>query len=109
MFHNAKHLLFSSFAYVLYKNFYDLLYEMLNINNSSKSDVIMIGHKVLPQNMDDIISMWIKETIRMDDENWKFKFGNVFSENDYYEAMVTFVLMLHLKIDKDNISFNNEK
>ncbi len=109
LFHNAKHLLFSSFAYVLYKNFYDLLYEMLNINNSSKSDVIMIGHKVLPQNMDDIISMWIKETIRMDDENWKFKFGNVFSENDYYEAMVTFVLMLHLKIDKDNISFNNEK
>lgn len=109
LFHNTKHLLFSSFAYSLYKNSYDLLYEMLNINNSSKSDVIMVGHKVLPQNMNDIISMWIKETVTIDDENWKFKFGNVFSENDYYEAMVTFILMLHLKIDKDNILFNNEK
>jgi hypothetical protein len=109
LFHNTKHLLFSSFAYALYKNSYDLLYEMLNTNNSSKSDVIMIGHKVLPQNMDDIISMWIKESMTIDDENWKFKFGNVFSENDYYEAILTFILIIHLKIDKDNISFNNEK
>jgi hypothetical protein len=109
LFHNAKHLLFSSFAYSLYKNFYDLLYEMLNTNNSSKSDVIMVGHKVLPQNMNDIISMWIKESVTIDDENRKFKFGNVFSENDYYEAMLTFILIIHLKIDKDNISFNNEK
>ena len=109
LFHNTKHLLFSSFAYALYKNSYDLLYEMLNTNNSSKSDVIMIGHKVLPQNMDDIISMWIKESMTIDDENWKFKFGNVFSENDYYEAILTFILIINLKIDKDNISFNNEK
>lgn len=109
LFHNTKHLLFSSFAYALYKNSYDLLYEMLNTNNSSKSDVIMIGHKVLPQNMDDIISMWIKESMTIDDENWKFKFGNVFSENDYYEAILTFILIIHLKIDKDNISFNNKK
>ncbi len=109
LFHNAKHLLFSSFAYSLYKNSYDLLYEMLNANNSSKSEVIMMGHIVLPQNMDDIISMWIKETVTINDENWKFKFGNVFSENDYYEAMLTFILLLHLKIDKNNFSFNNEK
>mgnify|MGYP003520088610 CR=1 FL=1 len=109
LFHNTKHLLFSSFAYLLYKNSYDLLYEMLNINNSSKSDVIMIENKVLPQNMDDIISMWIKENITMYKEKWKFKFGNVFSENEHYEAMLTFILMLHLKIDKDNFSFNNEK
>lgn len=109
LFHNTKHLLFSSFAYLLYKNSYDLLYEMLNINNSSKSDVIMIKNKVLPQNMDDIISMWIKENITMYKEKWKFKFGNVFSENEHYEAMLTFILMLHLKIDKDNFSFNNEK
>lgn len=109
LFHNAKHLLFSSFAYSLYRNSFDLLYEMLNINNSSKSEVIMVGHKVLPQNMNDIISMWIKETVTIDDENWKFKFGNVFSENDYYEAILTFILIIHLKIDKDNILFNNEK
>lgn len=109
LFHNTKQLLFSSFAYALFKNSYDLLYEMLNTNNSSKSEVITIGHIVLPQNMDDIISMWIKENITVDDEKWKFNFGNVFSENDYYEAMLTFILMLHLKIDKDNISFNNEK
>lgn len=109
LFHNAKHLLFSSFAYALYKNSYDLLYEMLNTNNSSKSEVIMVGHKVLPQNMNDIISMWIKESVTIDDENWKFKFGNVFSENDYYEAILTFILIIHLKIDKDNISFNQEK
>jgi hypothetical protein len=110
LFHNTKHLLFSSFAYALYKNFYDLLYEMLNINNSSKSDVIMIGHKVLPQNIIDIIDLLM---IRKDEEyydvNSKFVFGEPFSENKYYEAMLTFILIIHLKIDKDNISFNNEK
>lgn len=109
LFHNTKHLLFSSFAYALYKNSYDLIFDMLNINNSSKSEVIMIGHKVLPQNMDDIISMWIKENITIDDQNWKFKFGNVFSENKYYEAMLTFILILHLKITEDNYSLNFKK
>jgi len=110
LFHNAKHLLFSSFAYSLYKNSYDLLYEMLNINNSSKSDVIMIGHKVLPQNIIDIIDLLM---IRKDEEyydvNSKFIFGEPFSENKYYEAMLTFILIIHLKIEKNNISFNNEK
>ena len=109
LFHNTKHLLFSSFAYALYKNSFDLLCEMLNINNSSKSDIIMIGHKVLPQNIKEIISMWIKESVIIDNEDWKFKFGNVFSENDYYEAILTFILIIHLKINKDNIFFDNEK
>lgn len=110
LFHNAKHLLFSSFAYSLYKNSYDLLYEMLNINNSSKSDVIMIGHKVLPQNIIDIIDLLM---IRKDEEyydvNSKFIFGEPFSENKYYEAMLTFILIIHLKIENNNIFFNNEK
>ncbi len=110
LFHNAKHLLFSSFAYSLYKNSYDLLYEMLNINNSSKSDVIMVGHKVLPQNIIDIIDLLM---IRKDEEyydvNSKFIFGEPFSENKYYEAMLTFILIIHLKIEKNNIFFNNEK
>ena len=95
MFHNAKHLLFSSFAYSLYKNSYDLLYEMLNTNNSSKSDVIMVGHKVLPQNIIDIIDLLM---IRKDEEyydvNSKFIFGEPFSENKYYEAMLTFILII---------------
>ncbi len=110
LFHNAKHLLFSSFAYSLYKNSYDLLYEMLNTNNSSKSDVIMVGHKVLPQNIIDIIDLLM---IRKDEEyydvNSKFIFGEPFSENKYYEAMLTFILIIHLKIEKNNIFFNNEK
>ena len=109
LFHNTKHLLFSSLSYTLYKNSYDLLYEMLNINNSSKSEVIMIGHKVLPQNINDIITMWIKKDINNDEENWKFKFGNVFSENEYYDAILTFILILHLNIKDNNISFTSEQ
>ena len=108
LFHNTKHLLFSSLSYTLYKKSYDLLYEMLNINNSSKSEVIMMGHKVLPQNINDILSMWIKENINNDEENWKFKFGDVFSENEYYDAILTFILILHLNIKDNNISFNSK-
>lgn len=109
LFHNTKHLLFSSFSYSLYKHSYDLLYQMLNTNNSSKSEVIMIGHKVLPQNINDVISMWIREDINNDEENWKFKVGDVFSENDYYDAILTFILILHLNIKENNISFDTDQ
>lgn len=109
LFMNTKHLVFASFSYSLYKNSFKLLFKMLNTQSTTKSEVIMIGHTVFPQSLNDILDLWIKEDISYDDENWKFKFGEVFSENDYYERILTYIFITQLKLDKSSKPSNLEK
>lgn len=108
LFINTKQLVFQSFAYSLYKDSFKLLFEMLNTQNTTKSEVIMMGHDVLPKSLDDIIDLWIKEDISYPNSS-KFRFGEFFSENDYYERILTYIFITQLKLGKSSKPSNLEK